>query len=82
MRSKTVNEEQISDIWSLFKEYLDKTQIELVAEKYVDLLADYGVEDITLKDCLGVDSNLDTAIGYYLEIDADAYVDDEIEWDE
>ena len=63
---------------SLFKEYLDKKQIELVAEKYVDLLADYGVEDITLKDCLGVDSNLDTAIGYYLEIDADAYVDDEI----
>jgi hypothetical protein len=82
MRSKTVNEEQISDIWSLFKEYLDKKQIELVAEKYVDLLADSGVEDITLKDCLGVDSNLDTAIGYYLEIDADAYVDDEIEWDE
>jgi hypothetical protein len=38
-----MNEEQISDIWTMFKEYLDKKQIELAAEKYVDLLADYGV---------------------------------------
>ena len=43
-----MTEEEIVDIWNLFKEYIDKKQIEVVAEKYVDLLADYGVSDETL----------------------------------
>jgi hypothetical protein len=77
-----MNEEQIADIWTLFKVYLDKKQIEVIAEKYVDLIADYGVSDQTLKEAIGVDADLDSAIGYYLEIDADAYVDDEPDdWD-
>jgi len=82
MRSNSkMNEEQIADIWSLFKEYLDKKQIELAAEKYVDLLADYGVDDITLKDCLGVESSLDAAIQYYLA-DEDDEDDDLNEWED
>jgi hypothetical protein len=75
-----MNEEHISDIWTMFKEYVDKKQIELVAEKYVDLLADYGVSDETFKEVIGTDSNLDEAIGYYLELDNE-YEDDE-DWDE
>jgi hypothetical protein len=75
-----MNEEHISDIWTMFKEYVDKKQIELVAEKYVDLLADYGVSDETFKEVLGTDSNLDEAIGYYLDLD-DVDNDDE-DWDE
>ncbi len=74
-----MKEEQIADIWLLFKEYLDKKQIELAAEKYVDLLADYGVDDLVLKDTLGTDRYLDAAIQYYLELDAD--LDDEYEDD-
>jgi hypothetical protein len=76
-----MDEEQIADIWILFKEYLDKKQIEIVAEKFVDHLADYGVEDHQLKDLFGIDSALDEAIGYYLDIDSENYVDDEDEWD-
>jgi hypothetical protein len=75
-----MNEEQIGDIWTLFKEYLDKKQIEVVAEKFVDLLADYGVDDTVFKEALGVDSDLDAAIGYYLDIDAD--IDYSEDWDE
>ena len=75
-----MNEEQIGDIWTLFKEYLDKKQIDIVAEKFVDLLADYGVDDNVFKESLGVDSDLDSAIGYYLDIDADIDYNDE--WDE
>ena len=75
-----MNEEHISDIWTMFKEYVDKKQIELVAEKYVDLLADYGVSDVTFKEVLGTDSNLDDAISYYLDLDA--VDDDDEEWDE
>ena len=75
-----MNEEHISDIWTMFKEYVDKKQMDLIAEKYVDLLADYGVSDETFKEVLGTDGNLDEAIGYYLELDA---VDDDEEiWDE
>ena len=75
-----MNEDHISDIWTMFKEYVDKKQIELVAEKYVDLLADYGVSDETFKEVIGTDSNLDEAIGYYLDLDTED--DEDEEWDE
>jgi hypothetical protein len=75
-----MNEEHISDIWTMFKEYVDKKQIELVAEKFVDLLADYGVSDETFKEVLGTDSSLDEAIGYYLDLDT--VDDDDEDWDE
>ena len=73
-----MNEDQIVDIWNLFKEYLDKKQIDIAAEKYIDLLADYGVDDITLKESLGNDKYLDYAINYYLDLDSeyDEYEDD------
>lgn len=64
-----MNEQQISDIWSLFKAYTDKKQIEAVAEKFVDLLADYGVDDLQFRGALGTDAALDEAISYYLELD-------------
>ena len=75
-----MDEDQIADIWNLFKNYLDKKQPELVAEKFVDLLVDYGVADLTLKSSLGNDKLLDAAIQYYLEDDSDD--DYEEEWDE
>ena len=78
-----MNEEQIADVWTLFKEYIDKKQIEVIAEKYIDLLADYGVSDETLKESIGVDANLDEAISYYLDIDSDIYLEEEEDdWEE
>ena len=74
-----MNEEQIVDLWNLFKPNLDKKQIEVAAEKYVDLCADYGVEDITFQECLGNDNDLDSAISYYLDledVEYDDYEDD------
>jgi hypothetical protein len=76
-----MNEEQIADIWMTFKEYLDKKHIESAAERFVDLMADYGVDDETFKDCFGHCSYLDAAIKYYLEIDDKSY-DDDLDWDE
>lgn len=75
-----MREEQLADIWLLFKDYLDKKQIDIVAEKYIDLLADYGISDETLKDLIGTDKYLDYAINYYLELDNDDKLDDE-DWD-
>ena len=75
-----MNEEHISDIWTMFKEYVDKKQIDLIAEKFIDLLADYGVSDETFKEVIGTDSNLDEAISYYLDLDN--VEDDDEDWDE
>ena len=75
-----MTEEQIVDIWGVFKEYIDKKQLEIVAEKYVDLLADYGVGDDQLKESLGTDDHLDAAINYYLDIDDELTADDD-DWD-
>jgi len=71
-----LSETQISDIWLNFVEYLDKKQIETVAERYVDLLADFGVPDKVFKEAMGVDETLDQAIGYYLNDDFDGDEDD------
>jgi capsid portal protein len=73
-----MKEDQIVEIWTLFKEYVDKKTLDIVAEKYVDMLADYGVSDETLKESLGSDAYLDDAISYYLDIGDD----DDGEWDE
>jgi hypothetical protein len=66
-----MTEEHIVEIWTLFKEYIDKKQADVIAEGYIDLLADYGIPDETLKDCLGADAGLDEAINYYLDLDSD-----------
>ena len=72
-----LNETQVGDIWLNFVEYIDKKQLETVAERYVDLLADFGVSDKVFKEALGVDETLDQAIGYYLNDDEDIEDDDE-----
>ncbi len=59
----------IVELWNFFKEYIDRKQPQdLIAEKFVDLLADHGVEDDDLKDALGADDDLDKAIQYFLDI--------------
>ena len=72
-----LNETQIGDIWLLFADYIEKKQLELVAERYVDLLADHGVSDKVLQSATGVDETLDSAIEYYLDEESDDDYDDD-----
>ena len=77
------DDEFIADVWMLLKEFFDKKHIEMAAERYVDTLIDYGVDDERLKELLGTDKHLDTAIQYCLEIEEyDSYDDEVDEWDE
>jgi hypothetical protein len=76
-----MNENQIADIWLLFKEYSDKKALESLAERYIDLLADHGVSDKTLKEAIGFESTLDEAIEYYLDQDSEESLDEEDNWD-
>jgi hypothetical protein len=75
-----MTENQIGDIWMLFKEYLEKKGQDVAAERFVELLADFGVGDSTIRAAAGVDDVLDDAISYYLDQDED-YEEDEIDYD-
>ena len=68
---------QIIEFWQVVKEYIDKKHIETVAERYVDLCADFGTDDEAFRDALGSDNELDKAIGYYLEEDVELDEDTE-----
>lgn len=77
-----MNENQIADIWMLFKEYIDKKLLEPVAERYVDLLADHGISDKIIESASGVDDTLDAAIEYYLDEGSEEAEDyEEDNWD-
>ena len=77
-----LNETQIADVWILFSEFIDKKLVEAAAERYVDLLADFGVADRLLEGATGVDSVLDQAIEYYLDEESDDDNDNpkELDW--
>ena len=76
-----MEEEQIVDIWNMFKEYLDKKHVEMAAERFVDLMADFGTADEAFVNSLGHDSALDAAINYYLDIDEEDVLDEDLDWD-
>ena len=75
-----MDESQIVDIWTVFKDNIDKKNIEVVAERYVEVCADYGADDEHFKNALGNCNDLDNAINYYLDVDEDAYDDEQEDW--
>lgn len=80
-----LNEDNIVDIWVGLKEFIDKKALETAASKYIDVLADNGVEDHILKASLGSDDDLDAAIEYYLDdwTEEEEEIDyDSRDWDE
>lgn len=77
-----MTDNQIADIWLLFKDYVDKKELSEIAEKYVDLLADLGTKDKVLEGARGADADLDAAIEYYLEDDAEEEQDENFDYDE
>jgi hypothetical protein len=76
-----MNENQIADIWMLFKEYIDRKVLDVVAERYVDLLADYGISDKVMEAATGHDEDLDGAIEYYLDEQDEEEDFEEDNWD-
>lgn len=79
-----MNENQIADIWLIFKEYIDKKNQDVAAERFVDLLVDHGVTDKVLEATVGHDDVLDEAIEYYLDdgSEEDEYEEDNWDYDE
>ena len=76
-----MNENHNGDIWMLFKEYVDKKVLDVLAERYVDLLADHGISDRVMAAASGVDEDLDNAIDFYLDETSEEEEIEEDDWD-
>lgn len=72
-----MNDALIVEMWDLLKEYVDKKHLSVIAEKYVELLGDYGVTEQTFESVLGHSDDLDDAIRNLLEIDEEISEEDE-----
>ena len=72
----------IVDLWNTFKESVDKKQVETVAERFVDVCADYGADDVHFRDAMGTFDFLDAAITYYLDDVVEDYDDEADDWDD
>ena len=57
-----MDSEQIIETWNLFSDYLPAKDKSVVASSYVALIMDFGASESDLKECMGNDDNLDTAI--------------------
>jgi hypothetical protein len=71
-----IKSSQIGEVWTLFSAYVDKKQLDVIAERYIELLADTGTADSKIKQAVGFDQFLDHAIDYYFEEEADEVITD------
>jgi hypothetical protein len=76
-----MKEDLIADIWTLVVEHIPEKHRSDTASDFVNTLLDYGIKESVLKDLIGVDPYLDSAIEYAIdgeEIDEDSeYYEDE-----
>jgi len=68
---KKMETQMLIDVWGLMKAYVSAKDKSIVAEKFVDIAMDNGVEDEELKELIGHDDELDEAIRYKLDIEQD-----------
>ena len=71
-----MDSEQIIETWNLFSDYLSAKDKSVVASSYVALIMDFGASESDLKECMGNDDYLDTAILEIFEFDEE---EDDIE---
>ena len=64
-----MDSEQIIETWNLFSDYLPAKDKSDVASSYVALIMDFGASESDLKECMGNDDYLDTAILEIFEFD-------------
>ena len=64
-----MDSEQITETWNLFSDYLPAKDKSVVASSYVALIMDFGASESDLKECMGNDDYLDTAILEIFEFD-------------
>jgi hypothetical protein len=76
-----MNESFVVEMWDLVREYSDKRQLTVIADRYVSLLSDSGISDNVLEESIGHDDHLDDAIRELLDIDEDDFDEDDDNYD-
>jgi hypothetical protein len=66
--------EMLIDVWGLLKSYVPSKDKSVVAERFVHIALDHGIEDHELKELMGNDEDLDEIIKENLDAE---YLDDE-----
>lgn len=59
------------DMWNLIKSYVPVKDRSIVAEKFVNISMDNGIEDEELKELMGHDDELDEAITHNFDLEKD-----------
>jgi thiaminase len=72
-----MEEDQIIEIWDIFKEYMSDKNKEMAANHYVDFLLGRDVEQSVLQSVMGYDSFLDEAIKLVSDDTDESTSDDE-----
>ncbi len=63
--------QMLVDVWGLIKSYVSAKDRSIVAEKFVGIAMDNGIDDESLRELIGHDDALDDAIRYNLDIEED-----------
>tara|TARA_A100001011_G_C13767936_1_gene617980 strand:- start:89 stop:328 length:240 start_codon:yes stop_codon:yes gene_type:complete len=68
------------DMWGLVKAYVNAKERDIVASKFVDIALDNGTSEDDLKELIGMDDELDTAVRDILELEDDSNEEDEYDY--
>jgi hypothetical protein len=77
-----MNEQQIIDIWDLFKEYIAPKNLDIAANHFVDFLVDQDVELSVIEGLQGMDGHLDDAIKSLVKEESLDEEEDELDFDD
>lgn len=67
--------QMLIDVWSLVKAYVPSKDKGIVANKFVDIISDNGVDEEELRELMGHDDELDEAIKLMIDEDEEEYED-------
>jgi len=65
-----MEEQQIIDIWDIFKDYITEKSRDVAANHYIDFLVGQDIDTAILEGLKGYDSHLDQAIDLVIEDNA------------
>ena len=76
-----MEEDQIVEIWDMFREYISEKNRETAANHFVDYLIGRDVELEVLEGLMGYDPHLDSAISLVIDADDSEETDIDEDWD-
>jgi hypothetical protein len=77
-----MEEQQIIDIWDIFKDYISEKSKDIAANHYIDFLVGQDIDTSIIESLKGYDIHLDHAIELVLEDEQEKQDFEEDNWDD